>query len=287
MKDYYFQVGPAMMSFSFINDTTERREWKDRKKYSHYAILHRLINFMKNRGFEIQHDPEVSKIIRSDYWIGRKGELRFTMHRYPRGFSFEFYQEIVTKNPNGGRYDFDKYEKCPYLIRISWINETNKMAAFLGTLGIENRSPKQYKFAADRIKKDFVKSWHHPQKSMNFDLEDLHGTTCEASYNHTDANGKTIYNGDVKYFRGYRTGRLMRGTVYHNINNMWWVILDKFNYTNMADFELFDPSSDDFKIRRKKKDRKPQSYLDKLDSLSKLTTRELMRELKKRTVKVV
>lgn len=284
MKGYSYNCHKRLMSFSFINDTDEKRDWKDRNKYSHYAILHKLIDFMKNRGFNIEHDASIHKCIRKDHWIGNKGELRFTAERYPRGFKFYFYQEIVTENRHGGRYDFDKFKKAPYLIKLSWINETNKMAEFLQYMGVMDCSEEQYKLAADQIKADFVDSWHHPQKDMNFDLKDLDGTTCEYSYNNTDANGKTIYNGQVKYFRDWH-GRLARGTVYHNINNMWWVILHKFDYTNIADFQLFDPTEEDFGVRRKVRDRKPKEYLEKVESVSNLSNKELLRELKKRGLK--
>jgi hypothetical protein len=272
------------MSISLINETSEKHEWKDRNKYSHYIILHRLINFMKSRGFTINHDMEVAKCIQKDHWIGNKGELRFVLHRYPLGFAFEFYQEINTVNRNGGRYDFDKFEKAPYLIRILFINEINKMTSFLETLGVIDCSKKQYNLAEDKVKFDFVNSWHHPQKGMNFSLSDLNGTTCGESYNNTDAKGETIFNGQVKYFRDWH-GRLVRGTVYHNINNMWWVIINKFKYANIADFELFDPSDADFQVRRKVKDRKPKEYLEKIESVSKLSNKELFRELKKRRIK--
>ncbi|MBP2635024.1 MAG: hypothetical protein H6Q72_931 [Firmicutes bacterium] len=285
MSGYFYNCRREYMDLSFVNDTDEKHDWIDRNKYSHYVILNRLINFMKDRGFDIQHDVSVAKCIRKDHWVGRKGELRFVLNRYPRGFSFEFYQEIVTENRHGGRYDFDKYQKCPYLIKLSWINETNKIAAFLDSLGITNNSKQRYVRATDKIKSNFVDSWHHPQKDVNFDLQELHGTTCEGTYNNTDRDKKTIYNGQIKYYRGYN-GRLMRGTVYHNINNMWWVIINKFEYHNIADFELFDPTEEDLNIRRKVKDRKPKSYIDKIDSLSKMSNKDLMRELKNRGLKV-
>jgi hypothetical protein len=61
-----------------------------------------------------------------------------------------------------------------------------------------------------------------------------------------------IENGQVKYFRDYH-GYLCRGVVFHNINNMWWVKLNEFNYTNIADFRLFDPTPEDFMKRRAKR----------------------------------
>lgn len=286
MKGYAFSVNKEFASFTFINDTEEKRDCLD-KKWSHYAILHRLINFMKARGWHIEHDASVHKIIRKDHWYGKKGDLEFVLARYPRGFGFDFYQNIVFENPSGGRYDFDRFEKMPYLVKLLFLNETRHMKLFMEGIGILDDTEPTYKLATDRIKKDFVNCWHHPQKSMDeFELSDLDGQTPEYSYNNTDRDKKTIYNGQVKYFRDWCTGRLMRGTVYHNINNMWWVILHKTKFTNMAAFELFDPMPDDFQVRRLKKDTKPKEYLDKVAILKGSSSKELINELKRRGVKV-
>lgn len=288
MKGYFYSINKNLASFTFINETGESHGWRDEKQWSHYPIMYRLLNFMKLRGFEIGRNPKIKKYykcLNKDNWYGRKGNLEFEASRYPAGFKFEFYQNINFKNPNGGKYDSDKFKKMSYLIKLLWINETKKMGKFLESLGVENNTDPEYKFTKDIIKRDFVECWHHPQKDMNFNLRDLDGTTCEGSYNNTDRDKKTIYNGQMKYFRDYWNGRLMRGKVYHNINNMWWVILNDTEYDNIADFELFDPTEEDFKIRRKVKDRKPKEYIDKLKAMEKLSNKELLRELKRRGLK--
>lgn len=201
MNGYTFSINKSLASFSFVNDTGEKKDSFD-KKWSHYAILHRLINFMKSHGWYIEHDKSVHRIIRNGFWYGRKGDLEISIHRYPRGFKFEFYQNIVFENPNGGQYDFDKFEKMPYLIRLLFINETRHMKVFLEGLGYVDNTEPAYKLAEDRIKKGFVNSCHHPQNSMDeFQLSDLDGQTCKYTYNNTDRDKKTIYNGQIKYFR--------------------------------------------------------------------------------------
>lgn len=216
---------------------------KSDSRDGHYPILYRVLNLMKNRGFEVGRDPDIMrnyKILNKDHWYGRKGDLEFKAERYPAGFGFHFFQNIVIENPHGGYYDFDKYKKMPYLIKLTFRNEARHIKAFLEELGCIDVSKPVYKLAKDRIKQDFVDCWHHPQKSMDeFELQDLDGQTADSAYNRTDKDGRVIYNGQIKYFRD-RKGRLLRGKVYHNINNMWWVILNDFEYTNMADFELFD-----------------------------------------------
>lgn len=282
MEGYFYSTNKDLFSFSFINDTDETHGWKDERNWSHYAFLDKLIRFMRKRGFKIKHDPKVDKIIRSDFWYGRKGKLEFKMHRYSRGFSFDFFQNINFENSNGGEHDFNKFEKAPYLIKLLWINETKKMGKLLEELGIANKSDPEVKSAEDKIIQHWNK-YSFDKPPIGFKLADMIGKDNEPSYNNTDRDGKTILNGQIKYFRN--NGRLARGTVYHNINNMWWVILNHTEYDNIADFELFDPTEEDFKIRRKVRDRKPKEYIDKLKSMEKLSNKELLRELKRRGLK--
>lgn len=288
MKRYSYSINKSLFSFSFVNDNdAERHGWDDRNKWSHYPILYRALNFMESRGFEVGRDPETLEYYKSlikDNWYGRKGDLEFKAKRYPRGFSIKFFQNINFENRNGGEYDSDKFEKAPYLIKLMWINETKKIAEFIESVvpGVKNNTKVDKKSAMDFIKNNYVESWHKPQKDMNFNLSELDGTTCDYNTNNKDRDGKIIYNGDIKCFRNYYTGRLQRGKVYHNINNMWWVILNDTEVTNVADFMFFDLGIEDIRLRRLKDDIKPKKYLDKLKSLEKLTTKDLERELKKR-----
>lgn len=271
MKGYSYSINKNLFSITFINDTEESHGWKGRNQWSHYPILHRVLNFMKSRGFEIGRDPRILehyKCLNKDHWYGRKENLEFKAERYPRGWKIEFFQNIFFKNRNGGEYDFDKFDKAPYLVRLMWINETKKIGEFIESIvqGIKNTSDPECKLAADKIKLNFQR--HFDNKiTMDFDLSELDGLEGDESYrtsngkylwNSQDRNKNIIINGSIKYFYGYK-GRLQRGKVYHNINNMWWVILNDTDYTNVASFQLFDPTEKDFKVRRIQKDKK-RSY---------------------------
>lgn len=258
MKGYSYGISKSSFSFNFVNDTNEEHGWNDRDKWSHYSILHKLLNFMKTRGFSVGKDPRIEREYKSlskDHWYGRQKDLEFKAKRYPRGFSIEFFQTI-----NGNEYDSDKYDKAPYLIKLQWIKEMKHIENFIKETipNIGCHTKIKYKSSEDKVKQHLIESWHKPQENTNFNLSDLDGTTVEEHYNNKDRDKKVLYNGQIKYFRDYR-GRLKRGKIYHNINNMWWVILNDEDYTNMASFELFDATEEDFKIRRKQRNKK-QAY---------------------------
>ena len=255
-----------------------------RFKYPHFGTLHRIFNMLRAEGFTIENDAEVAKCIRRDYYIGRRGDLELYAHRYPAGFEIMFFQNVVIENKNGGRYDFHKFQKMPYMIRLRFMKYRDKIIALLKSVeDLKDESKADPRLAEEWIKARYVEEWHHEQKDMNFLLSDLDGQTQEP-YNGRDRDEKTLHNGDVKYFRHW-DGRLYRGRVYHNINNMWWVILDRFTVRNVASFELFDLTPEDNR-RRQAKPRIPEAYQKRRQAIEDTKTRELVNELRRRGVKV-
>ncbi len=252
-------------------------------KFPHYKIFRDSLNLLGANGFFIQPDKTIPPIIRKHYFIGKYKDLEFKAQIYPTGLEITFFQNIICENKNGGQYDFDKLQKMPYMIRLEFIKIINKLKDYMSIVGATDTSDKHYKLAVDRIKQDYVNSCHKPQKNMDFDLTEIHGTTCDYTYNNKDRDGKTIYNGDIKYFRGYN-GELQRGVVYYDLNRNWYVIINKFTYKVVQNYKLFDPTEEDFKRRRVATDRTPKEYLIKKEKLQQATSRELINELKRRGI---
>ena len=117
----------------YRNNTVEAPNGLDswRFKYPHFGTLHRIFNMLRAEGFTIENDAEVAKCIRRDYYIGRRGDLELYAHRYPAGFEIMFFQNVVIENKSGGRYDFHKFQKMPYMIRLQFMKYRDKIIALL------------------------------------------------------------------------------------------------------------------------------------------------------------
>jgi hypothetical protein len=184
-------------------------------------------------GFTFHQDPEVKKhyrILAKTHFHGQCGDLQFKTNIYTTGMVFEFYQDIVHKNPHGGYYDFHKVEKMPYLIRLklTWIMQ--KIIVLLEERGFVNKTKPVFRTAYANI-------FQHRAELEAFQGKGFYDRELP-SYNCTDADGNRLEDGMIRYFRDYN-GYLVRGTIYHNINNMWWVDVNKDCYSNQADFKLF------------------------------------------------
>lgn len=96
-----------------------------------------------------------------------------------------------------------------------------------------------------------------------------------------DKNKKKIICGETKFFYNYNN-RLSYGIVWHNINNMWWVISGGKLY-NVACFDLFDyeygmprrkPADDNYIDRLLKKHESQKDY-QKCANIQKFHQRKL------------
>lgn len=271
-----------------ISDTTvsihkKKSELTEEFEQENIDFFRKTMNFLGSIGFFVGDDKKIKKdypILNPKHRYGRYGDLEFKAEIYGIGFKVEFYQNVNYENRCGGYYDFDKLKKMPYLIRLQFELSIQKLSAFLNSKCIEVERIKEYK-GADFVVHKYIDSWHKPQKEI-FDLSEIDGETVENCFcNVIDRDKKLMKNGDVKYFRDDRSGYLYRGKVYHNINNMWWVLLPCGTVRNIAAFELFDLQEWDTRSRVAP-DRMPNSYKLKKEQLSLCSMKELTRELKRR-----
>lgn len=207
-----------------------------------HPTLERIFVMMKERGWKILIDQDVLErypSIANDHFEGQKGDLHFKSSRYPAGFEIEFFQEVNTVNKHGGKYDFNKLKHMPYLIRCSFLVELGHIKQLLLKEGYEDKSQPVFKNAADEVQYRIKCCWHYEENKAD----------KQPDYNATDKDGKRLRDGQLKYFRDTK-GRLQKGIIYHNINNMWWVILNKYEFRNIASFYFFDLDTKENKIRK-------------------------------------
>lgn len=289
MNEFIASERNCRITFRNIDEPPSGANWnlhKHRDVYRHYGFFHRLMNYMRSMGYSIEKDPatlERFPRIAHAHWYGRKGDLEFNAEYFPAGFSIEFFQNINIVNQNGGRYDFDKWDKMPHYIRLEMIRTMKHIRKFFGEFQLKDITKPHYTDAENAVKWRFVDCWHHPQKNMDFDLHDLDGTTgCQhTASNNRDRDGKEILNGQIKYTRDYK-GYLVRCRVYYDINNMWVCILNRGEWFFRSCREIFDLAPGDVRGRDHSRKTPPKSYTEKMSMLHNMKTSWLEKELRRR-----
>jgi hypothetical protein len=214
----------------------------------HYNKWVSIIRFLKKRGFKIgenksfkEHFSTLSKF----HKIGFKKDVALLMEINARSIKITFgniqnlwkgIAQSFWDNPND-----ERYTKLTYLENIAVKLEVKKLMDYCQkfnlTTIIEDKDLSPEEFIIDKLNKN---THIHGKVTC---LEDIKNSITTDSYNWThnsdDKNGKKIICGETKYFYDYTNNRLSCGVVWHNINNMWWVICGG-KLRNIACFNLFD-----------------------------------------------
>ncbi len=209
--------------------------------------VYNFFKYLRRRGFTIEYDPKVTKEIYSisfakNYRLIHKKDLKATIEINSNEIRIIFFQELNTTHVNGGRYEFNKFKSMPYNIKLHYKNESNRIGKYFEKKGYEIKYTNDSSDITpeERILKSKRECWHTNKSLPLNTLDDLAlHVEGRQGYNFKDANGKLIKSGELKYFYDYNK-RLCCGYVYHNLNNMWWVITQSTIYHNKASFELFD-----------------------------------------------
>jgi hypothetical protein len=206
---------------------------------------------LRRKGFTIFMDPEVRRrhpMIAKDHYVGSRptphGLLQFVAETYPTGCKFEFYQEIVRQNPNGGRYDFDKRRKMPFLVGKGFELAVAAIGRYLlargfvahpGKLDSANPDPLAYFNSHWDTDSDRRRGAHRFER----DASGWPAASVLADYQRRDAGGSVLQHGCVRYFRDVR-GYLARGRCYGGINGMWLVVYGpgRCDFTHLSAREL-------------------------------------------------
>ncbi|MBW6524463.1 UvrB/UvrC motif-containing protein [Sphingomonas sp. RHCKR47] len=218
-----------------------------------YETFYRLLDALQGHGFTVERDvgieerhPSQGKYHRVGSHPTPHGVLSFHAEASPIGCKVEFYQDVVTVNCNGGRYDFDKRQKMPYLIGKAFEAAVRAARAHLVGRGFSERR-KLTSPIADPLAY-FNQMWDgdFEQRSGIHRFkrgDDGWPTEKELASWRGASDEPRIEQGSVWYFRD-RGGRLARGRCYGGINGMWTVIYGpgSRDFTSKARFELFQCS---------------------------------------------
>lgn len=209
------------------HDTTMSLWLKDPENPEIKDTRDKLIAHLRGRGFSIENDLEVDECIREGYHCGSKGALEVRVEARGRCLQVEFFQNVVYENRNGGRYDFDRRKKMPFLIGKQYELERTKIAALVARLGFPLLAPAKLHGMAEIT---------HRRSQLSQSHSGIYDRSPEA-YNQATAAGDLVADGDTVHFRHWDQ-RWHTGTAYRNINNMWWVLLPCGTITNLSRSEI-------------------------------------------------
>lgn len=143
MTDRTFWLSDTALHYAASSGRTDPRLGWDSPDYE---TFNRLIGALEAKGFAFGLDPWIDHgwpSLNKYHRMGRRetpaGTLFVVAECTPTGGHFDFFQEIVTVNHNGGRWDFDKRHKMPYLIGKAFEVAITAARAHLASRGFAER----------------------------------------------------------------------------------------------------------------------------------------------------
>lgn len=198
----------------------DRPSWQQGDQETYRALFFLL----KENGFVKHADGRYRdsrwSSLRATHHGGSKGDVHFHSEINLATMQFRFYEDVVRDNRNGGRYHFSKMEKAPYLWqkRVQLIHL--KMAQLLMSRGFEDHTPPVFETAYEEVfeRRRHTAEWH---------FKSVFGPEPVESYNGKDADGVMLQGGEIRCWYS-RNGRLMRGRVHRDINNVWPIVVNRY-----------------------------------------------------------
>lgn len=177
-----------------------------------------------------------------------KGDLKGALEVHGRSITFEMWQGVntPTRPDHGGRYESNKEDCMPYLLRLEMERTRRRIRDYLCNVlsgyvfDPKNRSHEHKPLhitAMDRIQGKSDRRMREPD-----------------SYHSTSADGQQLQNGQRVYYYDYH-GRMGTGIAYCD-GGMWDVVTGKWDYERKCNSELYVRCPGDPRVKRNQRQRR-------------------------------
>lgn len=244
-----------------ISEARNTGGWEGEKAWSRAFkrdVFARIIQTLNRLGWTVGpwDRTEHYKAIAHNHRTCAKGDLQAELSVSGRHIEFKVWQDVQNvENPNGGRYDFDKERRMTYLQRLEMERTRQRIRDYLCNVftGYVFEPPKAERgpdgiTAVEWIEQNYRESWH-------FDKKLGRPSGDESSYNNKSADGSAVRHGARVWFADWH-GRMLEGTAYYNINNMWWVVSGEYGLNNIASFDIYTSKPENLRIKRNARQRR-------------------------------
>lgn len=236
-------------------DFRERDKWELLFKRE---VFRRIIQTLNRTGWKCVIPQDVIDNYGRSFAEGRrycvKGDLKADLEITGRCIELKMFQNINApdRSDHEGRYQNDKENHMPYLMRLEMERTRRKIKNYLCNIFTDYQFDSKFGCARGRkcapgrltsmewLAEVYNESWHFKGDLSTYTISDS---------NRTSADKKFIQHGKRVWFAD-RKGRICTGIAYYNINSMWWVITGKYDQTNIACFDLFTSPPEDVRQKR-------------------------------------
>jgi hypothetical protein len=178
-----------------------------------------------------------------------KGDLKAHLDISGRCIKLEMWQDVTpSENRNGGRYDFDKAARMPYLLRIEMERTRRRIRDYLCNVFVG------YVFKPSDPKIGFngvtaLEFAAHGRRTSGHYVPALDRASISNSGQDKSGDGYPLENGTPVYAIDYY-GRVVTGVAFYSLNGNWQVITGRYDLIHVWHKQIFVKSPGNVQARR-------------------------------------
>lgn len=232
------------------------QQWERQFKHD---VFKRIIQTLNRLGWTVE--PQTYIRTGDHARFCHKGELKADLHISGRCIEFEMFQSVncPTRPDHEGRYESDKEKHMPYLLRLEMERTRRRIRDYLCNVFTDYQfDPKSYSIYSKPLQQtamEWIQQRYAESSHFKGDWPAYLAKERWMDGNRKSADGVMLEHGQRVWTTDWH-GRVIAGIAYYNINNMWWVWLGKYDYTNKACFELYASAPENLRIKRNTRQRR-------------------------------
>ena len=194
------------------------------------------------------------KAIALEHRTCSKGDLKGELDVSGRCIKFEMWQDVTpSENSNGGRYDFGKEARMPYLLRIEMERTRRRIRDYLLNVLTDYRfKPSDPKIGINGATAlEYAK---HSQRSSGHYVERLGRASFNSPDNGFTRDGVAIEDG-AKVYAITSAGRVIYGAAHYSLNGRWMVVTGTHGVEWADHRELYAACPGDPRVKRNARQR--------------------------------
>jgi len=231
-------------------------------------VFSRIVQTLNRIGWTVGpwDKAEQYKAIAINHRTCHKGDLHGELDISGRCIKFEMWQDVTpSENRNGGRYDFGKEARMPYLLRIEMERTRRRIRDYLLNVftGYVFNPPNPKIGVNGATALEYAK---HSQHTSGHYVERLGRASFNSPDNGFTGDGVAIEDG-AKVYAITSDGRVVYGTAYYSLNGRWMVVTGTHGIEWAYHKELYAQCPGDPRVKRNSHQRRKRLEGEMADAI--------------------
>lgn len=186
-----------------------------------------------------------------------KGDLKGELHVSGRVIEFNMWQGVntPTRPDHGGRYESNKEDCMPYLLRVEMERTRCRIRDYLlNVMTAYTFKPKDPECGPRGV--TAIEYSGHRRRTSGHYVADLDRARISMERNALSGDKRVIEHGARVYALDWRTRRIVNGIALYDLNDRWTVVTGRYDYTVCSAHEIYLQAPPNLRQRRTEGERR-------------------------------